>query len=111
MGEPGCPGHAGAVESERDVMAEVFVVEEHNQDDMSRKAGCYLYVDTKLWLEDGAVHRGDGPAVVSPDGVERWYIRGKDVTREVKTFFMQNGWAVQRGLNTAEKVAVFQARF
>ncbi len=92
-------------------MAEMTVVEERNQDDMSRKAGCYLYADTKLWLENNAVHRGDGPAVISPDGVERWYIRGKEVTREVKTFFFQNKWPVQQGLDTPEKMAVFQAHF
>ena len=58
-------------------MTGMTVVEDHNQDDMSRKAGCYLYVDTKLWLEDNIVHRGDGPAVIFPDGVGRWYIVGK----------------------------------
>lgn len=92
-------------------MAEMFVVEERNQDDMSRKAGCYLYADTKLWLENAVVHRDDGPAVISPDGVERWYIRGKEMTRDVKTFFIQNKWPVQRGLDTSEKMALFQAHF
>ena len=92
-------------------MAEMTVVEERNQDDMSRKAGCYLYADTRLWLENNVVHRCDGPAVISPDGVERWYIRGKEVTREVKTFFMQNKWSVERGLDTMEKAALFRARF
>ena len=92
-------------------MTEVIVVEERNQDDMSRKAGCYLYADTRLWLQDGQVHRGDGPAVISPDGVERWYVRGKDVTRDVNTFFFQNRWSAKSGLDTAEKMALFQAQF
>ncbi len=92
-------------------MAEMVVVEERNQDDMSRKAGCYLYADTRLWLENNVVHRGDGPAVVSPDGVERWYLRGRDVTRDVKTFFFQHKWPVPRGLDTAEKINLFQAHF
>ncbi len=92
-------------------MAEMTVVEERNQDDMSRKAGCYLYADTRLWLENDVVHRGDGPAVIFPDGVERWYIRGKEITREVKTFFLQNKWPVERGLDTPEKAALFGARF
>jgi hypothetical protein len=92
-------------------MAEMIVVEDRNQDDMSRKAGCYLYADTKLWLENNVVHRGDGPAVISPDGVERWYIRGKDVTRDVTTFFIQNKWPVQEGLDTPDKMALFQSRF
>lgn len=92
-------------------MAEMIIVEDHNQDDMSRKAGVYLYADTKLWLEDDQVHRDDGPAAVFPDGVERWYICGKEVTRDVKTFFFQNKWPVQQGLDTPEKMAIFQAHF
>jgi len=92
-------------------MTEMIVVEERNQDDMSRKAGCYLYTDTRLWLEDDLVHRNDGPAVISPDGVERWYVRGKDVTRDVNTFFFQNKWPVRLGLDTAEKMALFQVQF
>ena len=92
-------------------MAEMIIVEERNQDAMSRKAGCYLYRDTKLWLEDNVVHRGDGPAVVFPDGVTRWYFRGKEVTRDVKTFFMDKKWNVEKGLDTPEKMAEFQAHF
>lgn len=92
-------------------MAEMIIVDERNQDDMSRKAGCYLYADTRLWLEDKAVHRDDGPAVIFPDGAERWYIRGKEVTRAVKTFFMEQKWPVENGLDTAEKLAQFQERF
>ncbi len=92
-------------------MTEMIVVEEHNQDDMSRKAGCYLYADTKLWIDNDLVHRGDGPAVISPDGVERWYIKGKDVTRDVNTFFLSHKWPTRRGLDTAEKITLFQARF
>ncbi len=78
---------------------------------MSRKAGCYLYTDTRLWLENGQVHRGDGPAVISPDGVERWYIRGKDVTRDVNTFFFQNRWPAKSGLDTTEKMTSFRVQF
>jgi len=92
-------------------MAPVILVEEHNQDDMSRKAGCYLYADTRLWLENDQVHRSDGPAVISPDGVVRWYLKGKDVTRDVNTFFYQNQWPLQRGLDTVEKRALFEAKF
>jgi hypothetical protein len=92
-------------------MADMVIVEERNQDAMSRKAGCYLYQDTKLWLQDDVVHRGDGPAVIFPDGVERWYIRGKEVTRDVKMFFMEHKWPVQEGLNSPEKMAAFQAHF
>jgi hypothetical protein len=92
-------------------MTAMIVVEDRNQDDMSRKAGCYLYTDTQLWLEDNVVHRSDGPAVVSPNGAERWYIRGKEVTRDVNTFFFRNKWPVQQGLDTPEKVTLFQAQF
>ncbi|WP_137042995.1 aldehyde dehydrogenase [Pseudolabrys sp. FHR47] len=92
-------------------MTKIIIIEERNQDDMSRKAGCYLYTDTQLWLEDNMVHRPDGPAVISSDGVERWYIRGKEVTRDVKAFFFQNKWPVQKGLDTAEKKALFATTF
>ncbi|MFG1424276.1 aldehyde dehydrogenase [Roseixanthobacter liquoris] len=92
-------------------MSQMFVVEERNQDDMSRKAGIYLYGDTKLWLDGDVVHRVDGPAIIGPDGVERWYINGKDRTRDVKTFFFDHRWPVQGGLDTAEKMALFQDRF
>jgi hypothetical protein len=92
-------------------MAEMIIVEERNQDDMSRKAGCYLYNDTELWLENDIVHRSDGPAVISPDGVERWYIRGTEVTRNVNIFFFQNQWPLRHGLDTPEKTACFQTAF
>ncbi len=92
-------------------MTSMIVVEEHNQDGLSRKAGRYLYTDTKLWLDGDLVHRGDGPAVISPDGAEHWYVRGKDVTRDVYSFFLQNKWPVQRGLDTAEKLSLFRERF
>lgn len=92
-------------------MTEMIVVEDRNQDDLSRKAGCYLYADTQLWLEDNLVHRADGPAVISPDGVQRWYIRGKEVTRDVNNFFFQNKWSAQRGLDTSEKMSLFQIKF
>jgi hypothetical protein len=92
-------------------MPEMIVVEDRNQDDMSRKAGCYLYADTRLWLENDLVHRSDGPAVIFPDGAQRWYIRGKEMTRDVNIFFIENKWPAQRGLDTAEKIALFQVKF
>ena len=92
-------------------MAEMIVVEEFNQDDLSRKAGCYLYADTQLWLEGDLVHRENGPAVISPDGVERWYIRGKDMTAEVRGFLSHNKWRMAQGLDTEEKKASFKAHF
>lgn len=92
-------------------MTEMIVVEERNQDDMSRKAGRYLYADTQLWLDSDVVHRTDGPAIVSPDGAVHWYIRGKEVTRDVNDFFFRNKWPAQRGLDTAEKRDLFQVQF
>ncbi len=92
-------------------MKKMIVVEERNQDDMSRKAGCYLYTDTQLWLDNDLVHRTDGPAVIFPDGVERWYVRGKERTRDVNMFFFRNKWPVQQGLDTPEKIALFQGEF
>jgi hypothetical protein len=55
-------------------MANMVIVEELNRDDMSRKAGCFLYANPQLWLEQDKVHREDGPAVVFPDGAVRWYV-------------------------------------
>jgi hypothetical protein len=86
-------------------------VDERNQDDLSRLAGCYLYTGTHINVEDGAVHREDGPAVIFPDGVMRWYVRGKEVTRAVNTLFYENKWPIAKGLDTAEKRARFAATF
>lgn len=93
------------------MMAEMVVVTEENRDDMSRKAGLFLYSETRLWLEDEHVHRADGPAILSPDGVERWYVRGTEVTRAVKEFFSQNKWPLRAGLDSEEKRARFAAQF
>jgi len=90
---------------------QMMIVDERNQDDLSRIAGCYLYSGTQIWIDDGAAHRADGPAVVFPDGVVRWYLRGKEVTRAVNSFFYDNKWLPQKGLDTEEKIAQFQATF
>lgn len=92
-------------------MAEMWVVTDENRDDMSRKAGIFLYCDTRMWLEDGKVHRPDGPAIVSPDGVERWYIAGTEVTRAVKAFFSANKWPLGPGLDDDSKKERFAAEF
>jgi hypothetical protein len=89
----------------------MIVVEERNQDDMGRKVGYYVYSDTQMWFEAGQVHRDDGPAVVSPDGVERWYIHGKEITVEVRSFFTANKWNIKKGLDKPEKLAAFRAEF
>lgn len=90
---------------------EMVIVEEHNQDDLTRLAGCYLYSGTKIWIANGAAHRADGPAVIFPDGVVRWYIRGKEITRAVNTFFYENKWSIRNGLDTSEKLRLFQETF
>jgi hypothetical protein len=90
---------------------EMIIVEERNQDDLSRLAGCYLYCGTRIWIDEGVAHRNDGPAVIFPDGVERWYIRGKEMTRAVNGFFYDNKWALQKGLDTQEKLKLFQEKF
>ncbi len=92
-------------------MSQMIIVEEFNQDDMSRRTGCFLYTNTRLWLEDDLAHRADGPAVISPDGVERWYIRGKEITSSVRVFLSRNNWRMEQGLDTAEKKALFKAHF
>lgn len=92
-------------------MSQMFVVTEENRDDMSRKAGIFLYSDTQLWLDGDVVHRTDGPAIVSPDGVERWYVAGTDISRAVKNFFLANKWPLKVGLDSAEKQTLFASEF
>ncbi len=92
-------------------MSSMTVVEEANRDALTQLAGIYLFLDTHLWMEDGVIHRGDGPAIEFPDGVARWVIRGKEMTREVNTFFYDNKWPIKTGLDTDEKLALFRARF
>lgn len=86
-------------------------VDEVNQDDLSRRAGCYLYAGTRINIEEGVIHRADGPAVIFPDGVARWYLRGKEVTRAVNTLFYDNKWPISKGLDTDEKRARFAETF
>jgi hypothetical protein len=90
---------------------DVQEVNEENQDDMGRLLGYYVYGGTKVWFEDGKVHRNDGPAVISPDGVERWYIHGAEITTDVRFFFTDHKWNVKKGLNTPEKLTAFQETF
>lgn len=92
-------------------MNRMTIVEEANRDALTRLAGFYLFLDTRLWMEEGRIHRDDGPAIVFPDGALRWFIRGQEVTREVNTFFYHNNWPIKTGLDTAEKLALFRARF
>jgi hypothetical protein len=89
----------------------MVIVDDSNKDDLSRAAGCYLYSDTKIWIENGVVHREDGPAVIFPDGVYRWYLRGKELTREVNGLFYDNKWTLREGLDTNEKLALFREKF
>ncbi|MGR7994407.1 MULTISPECIES: aldehyde dehydrogenase [unclassified Xanthobacter] len=92
-------------------MPEMLLVDEANRDDLSRKAGLFLYTQTRLWLDNGEVHRADGPALLSPDGVERWYLHGQEVTRAVKDFFAAQSWPLGTGLDTCEKRATFAQHF
>jgi hypothetical protein len=108
---PSAPGARQHEKVQEKIMTNVIIVDEINQDDMSRKAGIYLYVDTKLWVDNEVVHREDGPAVVSPDGSQRWFLHGKEMTREVNSYFYQNSWPVERGLDTPEKLAQFKSSF
>lgn len=89
----------------------MVIVDERNKDDLSRAAGCYLYSDTRIWVENGVVHREDGPAVVFPDGVFRWYLHGKEITRTVNSLFYENKWSIQKGLDTQEKLTLFREKF
>jgi hypothetical protein len=91
-------------------MAQWVEITEDNRDQWSRK-GIYLFLGTKLWHEQEQAHREDGPAIVSPDGVERWYVRGREITAEVKTLFREHRWALSRGLDTPEKRELFRSAF
>lgn len=92
-------------------MAEMRLVDETNQDDMGRLLGYYIYADTQIWFEDGKVHRIDGPAVILPDSVERWYVHGKEITIEVRGFFAEHKWNPKKGLDTPAKREAFEAAF
>lgn len=91
-------------------MVEWIDITEENRDYWSRK-GIYLYLGTRLSHENDQVHREDGPAILSPDGVERWYVRGKEITSEVKTLFRTNKWDLTKGLDTPAKLSRFKAEF
>ena len=91
-------------------MAQWVEITEDNRDQWSRK-GIYLFLGTKLWSENEQVHREDGPAIVSPDGVERWYVRGREITAEVKSLFREQHWALRQGLDTSEKRDLFRSAF
>jgi hypothetical protein len=91
-------------------MAQWVEITEENRDEWSRR-GIYLFLGTQLSHEQEQVHREDGPAVVTPDQVERWYVRGQEITAEVKTLFHENRWNLAKGLDTAEKLALFKAKF
>jgi hypothetical protein len=92
-------------------VAEKRLVDDANQDDMGRLLGYYIYAGSEVWFEDGTVHRADGPAVILPDGVERWYIKGKEITIEVRSFFNTHKWNPKKGLDKPEKLAAFQEAF
>lgn len=92
-------------------MSSMTLVEEANRDTLTRLAGCYLFLDTRVWMQDGVIHRDDGPAIEFPDGVVRWILHGRELTREVNTFFYDNKWPIKTGLDTPEKLALFRARF
>ncbi|WP_148210648.1 aldehyde dehydrogenase [Beijerinckia indica] len=78
---------------------------------MGRILGYYVYADTEIWFEDDKVSRKDGPAVITPDGVERYYVNGKEITVEVRDFFAEHRWNPKKALSTPEKVAAFQEKF
>ncbi len=92
-------------------MSELVEVVEENQDDMGRIVGYYCYVGTKIWFENGKVHRTDGPAVITLDGIDRYYINGTEITLGVRDFFAEHRWNPKKGLDRPEKVEAFQAAF
>ncbi len=92
-------------------MSERVEVVEENQDDMGRIVGYYCYVGTQIWFEDGKVHRTDGPAVITLDGIERFYLHGTEITQDVRQFLAEHKWNPKKGLDRPEKVTAFQEKF
>lgn len=92
-------------------MSELVEVVEENQDDMGRIVGYYCYVGTKIWFENGKVHRTDGPAVITLDLVDRYYVNGEEITVKVREFFAEHRWNPKKGLDRQEKIDAFQAAF
>jgi hypothetical protein len=45
------------------------------------------------WYLNGDLHREDGPAVIYPDGTQRWYLNDKDITKDV------TNWANERNID------------
>ncbi len=92
-------------------VSEMIEVDEANQDDMGRIVGYYVYVGTKIWFEDGKVHRTDGPAVITLDGIDRYYVDGKEITVDVRDFLIAHKWNPKKGLDRPDKVTAFQEAF
>ena len=47
-----------------------------------------VYADgTAMWMQNNQYHREDGPAWIMAKGIERWFIRGEDVTDRVSDLF------------------------
>lgn len=44
---------------------------------------CTLKDGTQVWVQRGALHRKDGPAIVNEaDGVRRWFLKGKELSKK-----------------------------
>lgn len=91
-------------------MAEWLEITEENRDEWSRR-GIYLFLGTRLSYQDDLVHCEEGPAILTPDGVERWYVHGEEITAEVKTLFQDKKWKLADGLDTQDKISLFKATF
>lgn len=43
----------------------------------------------KIWMLNGEIHCVDEPAVVYPDGKEKWFIHDNDITKSVEKFMQE----------------------
>ena len=45
--------------------------------------------DLVFYNKDGEIHRVDGPAIITVDGIKYWYIHGKNITSKVNHWIQE----------------------
>lgn len=70
----------------------------NDKNNLHREIGpAYIYEDKSgriamSWYHDQLLHRYDGPAAIERDGEHGYWIHGKEVTEEVKTWMKKQGY-------------------
>ena len=75
---------------------------------------CQTFEDGRQeWrLSDGRLHRTDGPAVITPDGHQLWFIEGRPHRTDGPAYIWSNGgqeWWVDGQLHRTDGPAVIRA--